>query len=202
MPAHDPSSADFAQAFEALIRAHYDRLGNLAYRYLKSDAAAEDAVQEVLLKIWRRRDVLDLNDPLPYLYHAVRNECLMALRRRRRWDMTDLDTQPLESPSAAPDAEIADLQAAIGRAVDALPDRCRLIYTMHREQDLSYAEIARILDISPKTVENQMGRALKMLRQRLASYLPLVLATLTLPSSFPAAAAALGQSAAHWPRPL
>jgi RNA polymerase sigma-70 factor (ECF subfamily) len=179
MPAHDPSSADFAQAFEALIRAHYERLGNLAYRYLKSDAAAEDAVQEVLLKIWRRRDVLDLNDPLPYLYHAVRNECLMALRCRRRWDMTDLDTQPLESQSPAPDADTADLQAAIKRAIETLPDRCRLIYTMHREQDLSYAEIARILGISPKTVENQMGRALKTLRERLASYLPVVLATLT-----------------------
>jgi RNA polymerase sigma-70 factor (ECF subfamily) len=178
MAADHPPTADFDSAFEALVRAHYERLGNLAYRYLKSDAAAEDAVQEVLLKVWRRREVVNLANPLPYLYHAVRNECLMALRRRRRWAMSDLDAQPLECEAGVSDAEIVDLEAAIARAVNALPDRCRLIYTMHREQDLSYAEIAGILGISPKTVENQMGRALKALRERLAAFLPLIVSTL------------------------
>lgn len=161
-------------AFDTLVRAHYERLANLAYRYLQSDAAAEDAVQEVLLKVWRRRRAVNLADPLPYLYQAVRNECLMALRRRRRWAMTALDAEEIAAPAGEGDA--ADLQAAITRAVAALPGRCRLVYTMHREQDLSYAEIARLLGISRKTVENQMGRALRTLRERLAPYLPVLLA--------------------------
>ncbi len=165
------------EAFEALVRAHYQRLANLAYRYLQSDAAAEDAVQEVLLKVWRRRQALNLADPLPYLYQAVRNECLMALRRRRRWAMTALDAQEIEAPTGEGETA-ADLQAAITCAVAALPGRCRLVFTMHREQDLSYAEIARILGISRKTVENQMGRALRTLRKRLAPYLPVLLAAL------------------------
>lgn len=175
---HDPPPPEggFEQAFDALVRAHHERLANLAYRYLKSDAAAEDAVQEVLLKVWRRREVVNIDDPLPYLYHSVRNECLMVLRRRRRWAMTDLDAEHLTAPPDTSDT--ADLSTALARAVDALPERCRLIYTMSREQDLTYAEIARILGISRKTVENQMGRALRTLRERLAPYLPLVLAAL------------------------
>lgn len=172
---HDAPADSFREAFEALVRANYERLANLAYRYLESDAAAEDAVQEVLLKVWRRREAVNLADPLPYLYQAVRNECLMALRRRRRWAMTELDVEHLEAP-ADEGEPAADLQAAITRAVGALPERCRLVYTMHREQDLSYAEIARILGISRKTVENQMGRALRTLRKHLAPYLPVLLA--------------------------
>ena len=77
---------------------------------------------------------------------------------------------------AASEVELADLRRAVARAIDALPERCRLIFTMSREQDLSYAEIARILDISVKTVETQMGRALKALRARLVGYLPIALA--------------------------
>lgn len=174
--AHDGSPEDIEQAFDALVRAHYERLGNLAYRYLKSDAAAEDVVQEVLLKVWRRRETIRMDDPLPYLYQAVRNECVMALRRRRRWVMTELDTESSDAALPASDAVPADLAAAAARAVESLPARCRLIYTMSREQDLTYAEIARVLGISRKTVENQMGRALKALREYLAPYLALIFA--------------------------
>ena len=175
---HDQPPHDFEQAFDALVRAHYERLGNLAYRYLKSDAEAEDAVQAVLLKVWQRREAVRMEDALPYLYQAVRNECFMALRRRRRWVMTDIATETtpaaVEHPSDSPN----DLAAAAARAVEALPERCRAVYTMSREQDLSYAEIARILGISRKTVENHMGRALKTLREYLAPYLALLLTAL------------------------
>lgn len=176
---HGASPDDFEQAFDALVRTHYERLGNLAFRYLKSDGAAEDAVQEVLLKVWRRREMLRMDDPLPYLYQAVRNECLMMLRRRQRWVMTELDTESLSPANdSSSDAVANDIAAAAARAVESLPERCRLIYTMSREQGLGYADIARILGISRKTVENQMGRALKVLREHLAPYLALIMATL------------------------
>lgn len=173
----------FEQIFDALVRTHYERLSNFAYRYLKSDVAAEDAVQEVLLKAWQRRAVLRQADPLPYLYRAVRNECLMALRRRRRWVMTALDgDRPAAALTEQSDLVAADFAAAVARAVESLPGRCRLVYTMSREQDLSYAEIARVLGISRKTVENHMGRALKALREHLAPYLILILTTLSVSS--------------------
>lgn len=183
---YDVSSEDLAleQAFDALVRAHYERLGNFAYRFLKSDAAAEDAVQEVLLKVWQRRDLIRMADPLPYLYQAVRNQCVMALRRNRRWTMTELDSDRPAGVGAGagtyqPDEMPADLADAVARAVEALPERARLVYTMSREQDLSYAQIAQVLGISPKTVENHMGRALKALREYLAPYIGMILVALS-----------------------
>lgn len=68
--------------------------------------------------------------------------------------------------------DATDIAVAIERAIDALPERCRQVFRMHREQQLSYSEIARLLGLSVKTVDNHMGRALKMLRERLAAYLP------------------------------
>ena len=77
-------------AFDALVRAHYARLYNYAYRFLCAREAAEDAVQEVFLKVWERRAGPPLQDPLAYLYQAVRNQCLMALNRERRWKIPPL----------------------------------------------------------------------------------------------------------------
>jgi RNA polymerase sigma-70 factor (ECF subfamily) len=184
VPAPAPDASGSAQAFDALVRAHYARLYNFAYRMLGTRDAAEDAVQEIFLWVWDHRSEVQLRDPLPYLYQALRNRCLMALRRTRRWREVDFDTED-EAAFAQPAGatvgtttaiEAADLEAALGRAIEELPERCRLVFTMSREQDLTYAEIAAVLGISPKTVENQIGRALKLLRRRLAGFLGVAVA--------------------------
>jgi RNA polymerase sigma-70 factor (ECF subfamily) len=167
-----------SSAFDELVRAHYERLCNFAYRFTRSRDAAEDVVQEVFTRLWQQRDEFDVRDPLPYLYRAVRNRLVTSRRHelvRERW-LAAVDEAGWRSADAASEVELADLRQAVARAIDALPERCRLIFTMSREQDLSYAEIARALDISVKTVETQMGRALKALRARLVGYLSLALA--------------------------
>ena len=168
------SDGDPRISFDAFARAHYERLCNFAYRYVESRDVVEDIVQDVLTELWRRREQFDVRDPLPYLYQAVRNRALTYVRHRRvreRWQARVLAEGEPHTADTAPDVELTDLARAIASAVDALPERCRLIFTMSREQDLTYADIARILGLSVKTVEAQMGRALKALRTRLAPFL-------------------------------
>ncbi len=105
-PANPPDALE--PAFEALVRAQYASLLGVAYRYLRSADAAEDAVQAALLKDWRHRLALQLSDPLPYLFRAVRNQCIIALRRRTRWREVDLES---ESPLASGPASDAVLEA-------------------------------------------------------------------------------------------
>lgn len=176
------SAAD-ADAFEALVRAHYERLCNFAFRLLGSREAAEDIVHDVFLQIWRHRDRFEFQDPLAYLYRAVRNRAAghhrheaMRTRVLASLDPTAGADEPAAASDSAAEQESHELAEAVARAVNALPPRCRLIFTMSREQGLTYAEIAAALDLSVKTVEAQMSRAFKLLRPRLARYLVAVLA--------------------------
>jgi RNA polymerase sigma-70 factor (ECF subfamily) len=170
----DPVNRSDSTTFDELVRAHYARLCDFAYRFVHSRAVAEDLVQDVFVRLWERHDQFDFQDPLKYLYQAVRNRAVSHLRHERihaRWEAEASTAEHAHEHTAATETDVEELQRAIAAAVDALPERCRVIFTMSREQDLSYAEIARILDLSVKTVETQMGRALKSLRTRLAPFL-------------------------------
>ena len=132
---------------------------------------AEDIVQEVFLQIWLNRTRLDPTKNIKsYLYIATRNRALNVLRRasverEHQEKITYIDSRVL-----TPEDELErhqTIQEAY-RAIDQLPKRCRTIFMMSRFDHLKYAEIADILNISIKTVETQMGRALKSLRQSLA----------------------------------
>ena len=172
-------AGDTDARFDALVRAHYGRLCNFALRLLGSSVVVEDIVQDVFLVIWKQRVTFRYDDPLPYLYQAVRNRAVMHARHegvRQRWrEREEAADQPRCVDDTAAGVECSDLAREMSRAVDALPERCRLVFTMSREQELSYGEIARVLGISVKTVETQMGRALKTLRAQLAGYLSLAL---------------------------
>jgi RNA polymerase sigma-70 factor (ECF subfamily) len=167
-------------AFEAVFRKHYGGLCALAARLLGSTDAAEEVVQSVLLRIWRQREELEICGTLAgYLYGAVRNGALMHLRRERlerRWQeqaaaegaaplMGERFLQPDEWTWSA------ELSTAIQCAIQQLPPRCQEAYLLRREEQLSYAEIAQLMGISPKTVEVQIGAAHRVLRKRLAVWL-------------------------------
>jgi RNA polymerase sigma-70 factor (ECF subfamily) len=173
LPRHVPSETnDLDQRFDALVRREYPRLAELAYAMLQQRADAEDVVQEVLLGVWRQRERFDFGDPTPYLVRAVRNRVISRRRRRvTEWRWLRLDPhQRSEAPPVVHlehDELLRDLRTAVG----ALPERRREIFVLHRVNGLSYAQIASVLGISAKTVENQMGRALHQLRKALRSHL-------------------------------
>ncbi len=165
-----------ASAFEALFHAYHASLCSFAYRYLGARDLAEEMVQEVFLCIWERRHGWDVRTSVrSYLLTAVRNAAISYLRhervaRRREGEIRDL--QQVYPPTPEVRALEAETIAAVRQAVAGLPERCRQVFTLHREQGLTYAEVAEILGISPRTVEVQIGRALKSLRKHLAHHRP------------------------------
>lgn len=161
-------------AFEALFHTYHAPLCAFAYRYVEARDLAEEMVQEVFLFVWERRETWDVRTSVKgYLFTAVRNAALSYLRHERVVRRREAETFELfDTPSASADLEAAETLVAVQRAVGRLPERCRLVFTLHREQGLTYAEVAEVLGISPKTVEVQMGRALKSLRKALAGLRP------------------------------
>ncbi len=182
--AHDSALLDRIRAgdetaFEPLFREHYHGLAVYAARIVSSDAVAEEIVQDVLLRVWEQRERLAIAGSVAgYLYGAVRNQALAFLRHERverRWrEQPETQRQPhADAASFAADeaTRAAELSAAIERAIAELPPRCRETYLLRRQHHLSYAEIARVMRVAPKTVEIQIGAALKALRASLADWL-------------------------------
>ncbi|MBI4544231.1 MAG: RNA polymerase sigma-70 factor [Gemmatimonadetes bacterium] len=166
-----------AAAFEATFREHYLALVRFVRGYVGSSAVAEELVQETFLRLWAARERLDPRGSLrAYIYQAARNQALNHLRHERIERSGEARLER-EAPAAAaadpPDRpREEELAAAVAQAVAALPERCRLVFQLSRDHGLSYAEIARALGISVKTVETQMGRALQALRHSLERYRP------------------------------
>jgi RNA polymerase sigma-70 factor (ECF subfamily) len=166
-----------------MFRAHYGGLCSCVYRLMGSRADAEEVVQEVMRRVWERRVVFAPQGTIEnYLYRAVRNEAVNRRLRRdreRAWYERAAATPDEECgmssmPSVRPvDERLEDeeLLAAVRRAVETLPERCRLIFELKWEQELRYQEIADALGISVKTVENQLLKALKAVRLALGQSL-------------------------------
>jgi len=142
---------------------------------LRDRAIAEELVQDVMLELWRRRESLAADgSPQAYLFQATRNRVLNHLRHLKIEQRSEPDVRGESWTTPHADAAVAEeeLDAAVQRAVRSLPDRCREVFELSRVHGLKYSEIASQLGISVKTVEAQMGKALRTLRERLAPLLP------------------------------
>jgi RNA polymerase sigma-70 factor (ECF subfamily) len=162
-------------AFDAIFRAHYAPLVGLAESLVRERAIAEEVVQEVMLELWRRRETLVVDESLrAYLFRAARNRALNHLRHER----VERQGEPYARGESATPAVghlrlvEEEIEGALHEAMQSLPGRCREVFELSRVQGLRYAEIAGVLGISVKTVEAQMGKALRILRERLAPWLP------------------------------
>lgn len=166
-------------AFETLFADFASPLCNYANRLVSSPEVARELVQDLFLQLWRQRAQWKVTNTLAtYLYTATRNRAASYMRRARL-ERAFLERATREERSAwgpsiapAPDAthDADELSRALRIAVQSLPPRPREVFMLAREHDLSYAEIAAILQISPKTVEVHMGRALAALKERLAAW--------------------------------
>jgi RNA polymerase sigma-70 factor (ECF subfamily) len=162
-------------ALKAIFQTYYADLCRSAYRVLSDQVMAEDLVQEVFYELWRKRADLQVQQALgPYLRRAVRNRTLNYLRDQR---LPLADEEQMPGQVAHPQAgvvqhlEAAELRERLHQAIDALPDRCREVFVLSRFEDLTNKEIADQLAISVKTVENQMTKALRLLRSAIEPYL-------------------------------
>ena len=165
---NDPSSV------ETLFRDHYAGLCEYAMTFVSSRATAEDLVQNLFVRLWERRERDDApTSERAYLYRAVRNRALNHCKAHRfsRREEANL-AQTMISTHRASDRvlEHQQLAAAIEAAIAEMSGRQQQVFTLSRHHGLTYAEIAAVLDVSVKTVETHMTRALQALRDRLALY--------------------------------
>jgi RNA polymerase sigma-70 factor (ECF subfamily) len=162
-------------AFDSVFRAHYAQLVRMAQSVLRESALAEEIAQEVMLELWRRRESLRVEQTFrAYLIRATRNRALNHIRHQRivAREAASAAIDPRTSPSAEDEVLGVELERAVRDAIDGLPENCREVFQLSRDQGLKYAEIAVALEISIKTVEKRMGQALAELRERLAPWLP------------------------------
>ena len=156
-------------AFEALYRTYWQRLYAFAFRYVQTKEDAEEVTQEVFFRIWRgRAQWMPAGAVRNYLYLAVRNAARDRLERAavtRRWG--GRVGQLVTATEIQSDLEAADLVAAVQRALDELPPRRSAVCRLRLIDELSYAQIADRLGIREKTVETQLARGLKFLRDRI-----------------------------------
>ena len=156
-------------AFEALYRTYWQRLYAFAFRYVQTKEDAEEVAQEIFFRIWRgRAQWMPAGAVRNYLYLAVRNAARDRLERAavaRRWG--GRVGQLVTATEIQSDLEAADLVAAVQRALDELPPRRSAVCRLRLIDELSYAQIADRLGIREKTVETQLARGLKFLRDRI-----------------------------------
>ena len=162
-----------------LFRTYYQPLCNYAYTFVQDRDEAEEIVQTTFLSVWEKRDTLEIHTAVkPYLYAMVRNACLNVLKHekvKQQHAQVEMAVAERSVESVARTVMASELEHKIYRAMDTLPEQCRLVFKLSRFEELKYAEIAQQLDISVKTVENHMGKALRIMREQLRDYLPLVI---------------------------
>jgi RNA polymerase sigma-70 factor (ECF subfamily) len=169
------ADADDVHSFEALFREHYAPLCRFADHYLRDHGAAEDLVQDLFAALWTSGALTGVRGSVrAYLFAAVRNGALNVRKRRlieRDWERHEAapEVRELHASPAKPDELLASAERdeRLADAIDALPERCRLVMQLRWREQLSYAEIASILGISVKGVEIQLSRGLHALRTRL-----------------------------------
>lgn len=154
--------------FQEIFYKHYEPLCKYAFTIVKEPHSCEDIVQETFLRIWEKKQNLIGSEELTwYMYTAIRNNCLSFIEKKQKTVLGDFNGQeiadvPGERPS--PPTKEADYDTLLKDALTNLPPKCREVFVLSRVSNLTYKQIGDSLGISIKTVENQMGKALKILR--------------------------------------
>lgn len=169
-----------ADAFSRLFDQYYALLCYFAARYLKDTDQARSLVQQLFVDLWMKREKIKITASVKsYLFHSVKNRCIDYLRKEKTTaeltsSITDLNETPFHDL-----VEEAELNELVINSINKLPEKCREIFILCKYEGLKYAEIASKLNISIKTVEMQMGIALKKLRNYLSDYQSFILFMLT-----------------------
>ena len=172
------------KAFEELFREHFTPLCAFARKYVNDVETAKEIVHDVFINLWNKRETIDLERKVKsYLFTSVHNRCLNYIRDNKKFDqnITELDSIDVEEQVDSSEIMMEnELEKKIHAVIDTIPEKCREIFLLNRFDGLKYTEIAEKLDISIKTVETQMSKALKILREQLKDYIKILIIGLLL----------------------
>jgi RNA polymerase sigma-70 factor, ECF subfamily len=158
-------------AFEKVFHSYYAKLCVFSNSYVKSLDVSRDVVQEVFIKIWDNRENFTINQSLKaYLYQAVRNHSLNHIEKqnhKRRLQNSLKKYRETFHEESVSELNTEELTQKVWKLVELLPERRRTIFILYRKHGLSYAEIGEVMEITRKTVENQMGKSLQFIREQL-----------------------------------
>lgn len=166
---------DDQQSFEELFKLFYPRLLNFCTQYVKHKEPAEEIVSEVFVTCWiNRKSLSQIQNPETYLFIAVRNRSLNYLKHFSKYRVTYLEeigvNRLVNSWDPAQELERKESLFKMDQAIESLPLQCRIIFKLIKEDGLKYKEVAEILNLSPRTVEAQLVRAMKKLDKILSPY--------------------------------
>ena len=166
------------KTFEMLFREHYNALCRFAHGYLQDFETAEEIVQDVFVNLWQKRDSIEKEKNIKsYLFTSVKNRSLNYIRDNKKFRSYFLDVEaeldiPIYDVDYGSEVYISN---KIERAMDKLPEKCREVFELSRHDGLKYKDVAEKLGISVKTVEAQMSKALKILRDELSDLMGIFL---------------------------
>lgn len=171
------------EAFEKLYKAHYLQLARFSWRYVKSKAVAEELVQELFADLWQDRENIPLEGSIrAYLYKAIRNRSLNHLKHKNvarkynnEWVEENTEEHMTIQYEDHSNKKKERVQEELKKSIETLDPKIKTTFKMHRFDGLTYKEIADILDVSVKTVEYRMTKALKLLRSKLSHLIALLL---------------------------
>ena len=153
-------------AFKQLFKHYYTGLFQFAASIVKIKEVAEEIVEDLFVKIWNKRStIVNISNLRVYLYVSIKNQCLNYINRRADTHVMDLNQLDVICTELVPNPEdlmvATELLQLVNKAIHELPPKCRIVYKLVKEDELSYKEVAEILDISPRTVENHIAVAVR-----------------------------------------
>lgn len=160
--------------FEQLFKAHFTHLCNFAHQYVPDQDSARDITQKVFINLWEKREQMDPEKSIrSYLFTSVRNRCLNYIRDQKKYrsNVLDVEINDIEFAFEEDHMAVEELKAKIESILSTLPDKCREVFEMSRYKSMKYKEIAEEMEVSVKTVEAHMSKALKSLRDNLEDYI-------------------------------
>jgi len=166
------------KAYEMFFKTHYNHLCNYANTFLKDRDEAEEVVQNSFATLWEKRQTIQISGSVKsYMFSMVQNNSLNVLKHEKvkQKHVGEVLATTKEADTDDPEIHAVELEERIFSALQKLPEKCRMVFKLSRFEELKYAEIADKMEISIKTVENQMGKALRLMREELRDYLPLLL---------------------------
>lgn len=157
---------------ESLFRKYFTSLCVFARQYVYDNDKVKDIVHDVFINIWEKGELYESEALIKgYLFTSVKNRCFNYLRDNKKFNVHEDYMDYDKAHKHSDPTEFKELEAIINAEIDKLPDKCKEVFMLSRYEELKYAEIAERLDISVKTVEAHMSKALKMLRESLSPYI-------------------------------